>query len=332
MFLKNFLEKITHILGLTTPKKKPLSCPCCYAEEKCIGGSPYLLEDFQSIMTHFAQLNDHNADLLGEKFSKKDPFGIVFIHTEQNGDPIQGHNILIPQSIIFEDLQENVFYAICRIKDKCEWVQYAYYISDKKGHKWYDYIGKNEPVTDSRTIERIEKRLSVYKDLIITLLKKQEGKGKIVPKNIPISQQFHKEWLLLASLLSIPTRTANKICKSVLIEEEMFDTFLSEMIAADYLEVIDWKDVAEDVVYNYNLLSKRLKGTAIDLEIDNNTPPTEVFRLLASRSEFTLYQIDIDADSYFIGLCPKENAIAVQCQYKALFSVLDNQTSVTLIV
>ena len=314
MFLKNLLEKITHILGLTTTKKKPLSCPCCYAEEKCIGGSPYPLEDFQSIMTHFTQLNDHNADLLGERFSEKDPSGIVYIHTEQDSDPIQWHNILIPQSIIF---------------DKCEWVQYAYYISDKKGHKWYDYIGKNEPVTDSRTIERLEKRLSVYKDLIITLLKKQEGKGDIAPKNIPISQKFNKEWLSLASLLSIPTRTANRICKSVLGEEDVFDAFLSEMIAADYLEALDWNSAAEDVIYNYNLLSKQLNGTEIDLDIDNNTLPDEVFKLLAAKSEFALYQIDID--EYFIGLCPKENAEAVQSQYKAFFSVLDNETSITLI-
>ena len=329
MFLKNILEKISGKLGITTSPKTPIFCPCYYAEEKCIGGSPYPLEDFQSIMTHFAQLNDHNINLLGERFSEKDPSGIVYIHTEQDSDPIQGHNILIPQSIIFEDLQENVFYAICRIKDQCEWVQYAYYISDKKGHKWYDYIGKNEPVTDSRTIERLEKRLSVYKDLIITLLKKQEGKGNIAPKNIPISQKFNKEWLSLASLLSIPTRTANRICKSVLGEENVFDAFLSEMIAANYLEALDWKSAAEDVIYNYNLLSKQLNGAEIDLEIDNNTPPDEVFRLLAAKSEFALYQIDID--EYFIGLCPKENAEAVQRQYKAFFSVLDNETSITLI-
>ena len=331
MFLKNFLEKITHILGLTTPKKKPLSCPCCYAEEKCIGGSPYLLEDFQSIMTHFAQLNDHNADLLGEKFSKKDPFGIVFIHTEQNSDPIQGHNILIPQSIIFEDINENVRYAICRVKDKCEWVRYAYFISDKKGHKWYDYIGKNDPVTDSSTIERLEKRLAVYIDLQNALLKKQEGKGEIAPQNIQISKKFQKEWLSLADLLSIPSRATNRICMSVLGEEDLSDAFLSEMIASNYLQVIDWKTEAEDVVYNYNLLSKQLKGKEIDLEIDNNTPPDKVFQLLAAKSEFALYDIDIGGDSYIIGLCPKENAEAAQRQYGVLFSMLEDEASVLLI-
>ena len=160
-------------------------------------------------------------------------------------------------------------------------------------------------------------------------MKKQEGKGNIAPKNIPISKKFNKEWLSLASLLSIPTRTANRICKSVLGEENVFDAFLSEMIAANYLEALDWKSAAEDVIYNYNLLSKQLNGAEIDLEIDNNTPPDEVFRLLAAKSEFALYQIDID--EYFIGLCPKENAEAVQRQYKAFFSVLDNETSITLI-
>ena len=160
-------------------------------------------------------------------------------------------------------------------------------------------------------------------------MKKQEGKGDIAAKNIPISKKFNKEWLSLASLLSIPTRTANRICKSVLGEEDVFDAFLSEMIAADYLEALDWKSAAEDVIYNYNLLSQQLNGAEIDLEIDNNTPPDEVFRLLAAKSEFALYQIDID--EYFIGLCPKENAEAVQRQYKAFFSVLDNETSITLI-
>ena len=75
MFFKNILEKISGKLGITTSPKTPISCPCYYAEEKCIGGSPYPLEDFQSIMTHFAQLNDHNINLLGERFSEKDPSG-----------------------------------------------------------------------------------------------------------------------------------------------------------------------------------------------------------------------------------------------------------------
>ena len=74
------------------------------------------------------------------------------------------------------------------------------------------------------------------------------------------------------------SNTANRICKSVLGEEDVFDAFLSEMIAADYLEALDWKSAAEDVIYNYNLLSQQLNGTEIDLEIDNNTPPDEVFR------------------------------------------------------
>ena len=136
----------------------------------------------------------------------------------------------------------------------------------------------------------------------------------------------------MADLLSIPSRAANRICMSVLGEEDLSDAFLSEMIAADYLQVIDWKTEAEDVVYNYNLLSKQLKGKELDLEIDNNTPPDEVFQLLAAKSEFALYDIDIGGDSYIIGLCPRENAEAVQHHYKALFSMLEDEASIILIV
>ena len=103
------------------------------------------------------------------------------------------------------------------------------------------------------------------------------------------------------------------------------------MIAADYLQVIDWKTAAEDVVYSYNLLSKQLKGKEIDLEIDNNTPPDEVFQFLAAKSEFALYDIDIGGDSYIIGLCPRENAEAVQHHYKALFSMLEDEAKVIFI-
>lgn len=331
MFLKSIIEKISNMVGMNTPKKKPTSCWVFYAKEECIGGSPYPLENFQKIMNNYTQLNDHNTELLLGTIREKDTSGMISICLEESSFLVEGYACFIPQSIIFEDINENVRYAICRVKDKCEWVRYAYFISDKKGHRSYDYIGKNDPVTDSSTIERLEKRLTVYIDLQNALLKKQEGKGKIASQNIQISKKFQKEWLLLADLLSIPSRAANRICMSVLGEEDLPDAFLSEMIASNYLQVIDWKTEAEDVVYNYNLLSKQLKGKEIDLEIDNNTPPDKVFQLLAAKSEFALYQIDIGGDSYIIGLCPKENTEAVQYHYKALFSMLEDEASVLLI-
>ena len=331
MFFENILEKISNLLGMTTPKKKPTSCWVFYAKEECIGGSPYPLEGFQKIMNNYTQLNDHNTELLLGTIREKDTSGMISICLEESSFLVEGYACFIPQSIIFEDINENVRYAICRVKDKCEWVRYAYFISNKKGHRSYDYIGKNEPVTDSSTIERLEKRLTVYIDLQNALLKKQEGKGKIASQNIQISKKFQKEWLLLADLLSIPSLAANRICMSVLAEEDLSDAFLSEMIASNYLQVIDWKEEAEDVVYNYNLLSKQLKGKEIDLEIDNNTPPDEVFQLLAAKSEFALYDIDIGGDCYIIGLCPKENAEAVQHHYKALFSMLEDEAKVIFI-
>lgn len=331
MFLKSIIEKISNMLGMTTPKKKPTSCWVFYAKEECIGGSPFPLEDFQKIMNNYTQLNDHNTELLLGTIREKDTSGMISICLKENNSPSESYSSFIPQSIIFEDVNENVRYAICRIKDKCEWVRYAYFISDKKGHRSYDYIGKNDPVTDSSTIERLKKRLAVYVDLQIALLKKQEGKGEIAPQNIQISKQFQKEWLSLADLLSIPSHAANRICMSVLGEEDLSDALLSEMIASDYLQVIDWKTEAEDVVYSYNLLSKQLKGKEIDLEIDNNTPPDEVFQLLAAKSEFALYDIDIGGDSYIIGLCPKENTEAVQHHYKALFSMLEDEAKVIFI-
>ena len=331
MFLKSIIEKISNMVGMNTPKKKPTSCWVFYAKEECIGGSPYPLENFQKIMNNYTQLNDHNTELLLGTIREKDTSGMISICLEESSFLVEGYACFIPQSIIFEDINENVRYAICRVKDKCEWVRYAYFISDKKGHRSYDYIGKNDPVTDSSTIERLEKRLTVYIDLQNALLKKQEGKGKIASQNIQISKKFQKEWLLLADLLSIPSRAANRICMSVLGEEDLSDAFLSEMIASNYLQVIDWKTEAEDVVYNYNLLSKQLKGKEIDLEIDNNTPPDEVFQLLAAKSEFAFYQIDIGGDSYIIGLCPKENAEAAQRQYSVLFSMLEDEASVIFI-
>ena len=331
MFLKSIIEKISNILGMTTPKKKPTACWVFYAKEECIGGSPYPLEDFQKIINNYTQLNDHNTELLLGTIHEKDTSGMISICLEESSFLVESYACFIPQSIIFEDINENVRYAICRVKDKCEWVRYAYFISDKKGHRSYDYIGKNDPVTDSSTIERLKKRLAVYVDLQIALLKKQEGKGEIAPQNIQISKKFQKEWLSLADLLSIPSRAANRICMSVLGEEDLSDAFLSEMIASNYLQVIDWKTEAEDVVYNYNLLSKQLKGKEIDLEIDNNTPPDEVFQLLAAKSEFAFYQIDIGGDSYIIGLCPKENAEAAQRQYSVLFSMLEDEASVIFI-
>ena len=331
MFLKSIIEKISNMVGMNTLKKKPTSCWVFYAKEECIGGSPYPLEDFQKIMNNYTQLNDHNTELLLGTIREKDTSGMISICLEESSFLVEGYTCFIPQSIIFEDINENVRYAICRVKDKCEWVRYAYFISNKKGHRSYDYIGKNEPVTDSSTIERLEKRLTVYIDLQNALLKKQEGKGKIASQNIQISKKFQKEWLSLADLLSIPSRAANRICMSVLGEEDLSDALLSEMIAADYLQVIDWKTEAEDVVYSYNLLSKQLKGKEIDLEIDNNTPPDEVFQLLAAKSEFALYNIDIGGDSYIIGLCPKENTEAVQHHYKALFSMLEDEAKVIFI-
>ena len=331
MFLKSIIEKISNMVGMNTPKKKPTSCWVFYAKEECIGGSPYPLEGFQKIMNNYTQLNDHNTELLLGTIREKDTSGMISICLEESSFLVEGYACFIPQSIIFEDINENVRYAICRVKDKCEWVRYAYFISNKKGHRSYDYIGKNEPVTDSSTIERLEKRLTVYIDLQNALLKKQEGKGKIASQNIQISKKFQKEWLLLADLLSIPSLAANRICMSVLAEEDLSDAFLSEMIASNYLQVIDWKEEAEDVVYNYNLLSKQLKGKEIDLEIDNNTPPDEVFQLLAAKSEFALYDIDIGGDCYIIGLCPKENAEAVQHHYKALFSMLEDEAKVIFI-
>ena len=331
MFFENILEKISNLLGMTTPKKKPTSCWVFYAKEECIGGSPYPLEDFQKIINNYTQLNDHNTELLLGTIREKDTSGMISICLEESSFLVEGYACFIPQSIIFEDINENVRYAICRVKDKCEWVRYAYFISNKKGHRSYDYIGKNEPVTDSSTIERLEKRLTVYIDLQNALLKKQEGKGKIASQNIQISKKFQKEWLLLADLLSIPSLAANRICMSVLAEEDLSDAFLSEMIASNYLQVIDWKTEAEDVVYNYNLLSKQLKGKEIDLEIDNNTPPDEVFQLLAAKSEFALYDIDIGGDCYIIGLCPKENTEAVRHQYGVLFSMLEDEAKVIFI-
>ena len=331
MFLKSIIEKISNMVGMNTPKKKPTSCWVFYAKEECIGGSPYPLEDFQKRINNYTQLNDHKTELLLGIIHEKDTSGMISICLKENNSLSEDYSYFIPQSIIFEDINENVRYAICRIKDKCEWVRYAYFISNKKGHRSYDYIGKNDPVTDSSTIERLKKRLAVYVDLQNALLKKQEGKGEIAPQNIQISKKFQKEWLLLADLLSIPSRAANRICMSVLGEEDLSDAFLSEMIASNYLQVIDWKTEAEDVVYNYNLLSKQLKGKEIDLEIDNNTPPDKVFQLLAAKSEFALYQIDIGGDSYIIGLCPKENAEAVQYHYKALFSMLEDEASVIFI-
>ena len=331
MFLKSIIEKISNMVGMNTPKKKPTSCWVFYAKEECIGGSPYPLEGFQKIMNNYTQLNDHNTELLLGTIREKDTSGMISICLEESSFLVEGYACFIPQSIIFEDINENVRYAICRVKDKCEWVRYAYFISNKKGHRSYDYIGKNEPVTDSSTIERLEKRLTVYIDLQDALLKKQEGKGEIAPQNIQISKKFQKEWLSLADLLSIPSHAANRICMSVLGEEDLSDAFLSEMIASNYLQVIDWKTEAEDVVYNYNLLSKQLKGKEIDLEIDNNTPPDKVFQLLAAKSEFALYQIDIGGDSYIIGLCPKENAEAAQRQYSTLFSMLEDEANVLLI-
>ena len=331
MFLKSIIEKISNMVGMNTPKKKPTSCWVFYAKEECIGGSPYPLEGFQKIMNNYTQLNDHNTELLLGTIREKDTSGMISICLEESSFLVEGYACFIPQSIIFEDINENVRYAICRVKDKCEWVRYAYFISNKKGHRSYDYIGKNEPVTDSSTIERLEKRLTVYIDLQNALLKKQEGKGKIASQNIQISKKFQKEWLLLADLLSIPSHAANRICMSVLGEEDLSDALLSEMIASDYLQVIDWKTEAEDVVYSYNLLSKQLKGKEIDLEIDNNTPPDEVFQLLAAKSEFALYNIDIGGDSYIIGLCPKENTEAVQHHYKTLFSMLEDEAKVIFI-
>lgn len=331
MFFENILEKISNLLGMNTPKKKPTSSCVFYAKEECIGGSPYPLEDFQKIMNNYTQLNNHNTELLLGTIREKDTSGMISICLEENSFLVEGYACFIPQSIIFEDINENVRYAICRVKDKCEWVRYAYFISNKKGHRSYDYIGKNEPVTDSSTIERLEKRLAVYIDLQNALLKKQEGKGEIAPQNIQISKKFQKEWLSLADLLSIPSCAANRICMSVLGEEDLSDAFLSEMIASNYLQVIDWKEEAEDIVYNYNLLSKQLKGKEIDLEIDNNTPPDEVFQLLAAKSEFALYNIDIGGDCYIIGLCPKENTEAVQHHYKALFSMLEDEAKVIFI-
>ena len=165
MFFENILEKISNLLGMTTPKKKPTSCWVFYAKEECIGGSPYPLEDFQRIIDRYTQLNDHNTELLLGTIHEKDTSGMISICLEENNSPSESYSSFIPQSIIFEDINENVRYAICRVKDKCEWVRYAYFISDKKGHKWYDYIGKNDPVTDSSTIERLKKRLAVYVDL-----------------------------------------------------------------------------------------------------------------------------------------------------------------------
>ncbi|WP_454949256.1 DUF6630 family protein, partial [Capnocytophaga leadbetteri] len=216
MFLKSIIEKISNMVGMNTLKKKPTSCWVFYAKEECIGGSPYPLEDFQKIMNNYTQLNDHNTELLLGTIREKDTSGMISICLEESSFLVESYPCFIPQSIIFEDINENVRYAICRVKDKCEWVRYAYFISNKKGHRSYDYIGKNEPVTDSSTIERLEKRLTVYIDLQDALLKKQEGKGKIASQNIQISKKFQKEWLLLADLLSIPSRAANRICMSVL--------------------------------------------------------------------------------------------------------------------
>jgi len=56
-----------------------------------------------------------------------------------------------------------------------------------------------------------------------------------------------------------------------------------------------------------------------------------VFQLLAAKSEFALYDIDVGGDSYIIGLCPKENAEAAQRQYGVLFSMLEDEASVLLI-
>jgi len=53
MFFENILEKISNLLGMTTPKKKPTSCWVFYAKEECIGGSPYPLEDFQKIINNY---------------------------------------------------------------------------------------------------------------------------------------------------------------------------------------------------------------------------------------------------------------------------------------
>ena len=159
MFLKSIIEKISNMVGMNTPKKKPTSCWVFYAKEECIGGSPYPLEGFQKIMNNYTQLNDHNTELLLRKIHEKDTSGMISICLEENNSPSEDYDYFIPQSIIFEDINENVRYAICRVKDKCEWVRYAYFISNKKGHRSYDYIGKNEPVTDSSTIERLEKRL-----------------------------------------------------------------------------------------------------------------------------------------------------------------------------
>ena len=59
--------------------------------------------------------------------------------------------------------------------------------------------------------------------------------------------------------------------------------------------------------------------------------PDEVFQLLAAKSEFALYNIDIGGDSYIIGFCPKENTEAVQHHYKALFSMLEDEAKVIFI-
>lgn len=324
-------------MKINNKKEKPTSCWVYYADEKCIGGETSPLEDFQQILDNASKLSSYTLNLLNEAFSQNDSLGEISLrwgdYTNdfyEEGD----HRTFLPESIVFEDTDENVFYAICRIKNQCEWIRYAYYISDKEGYKWYNYIGKNDPVTDKSTIEQLQKRLAIYKDLQTDFLIKQEERKqakikKISDRNEQIAEPLLTQWKALSSLLNISTRTANKIYKNILTEENIFNALLGELIEARYIAVIDWKDAAEDVIYNYNLLSKKLKGTQISLEIDNDLDPSEVFPLLAQKSEFALYQINIDADSYFIGLCPKENTEAVQYLYKELFSVLKNETTIS---
>ena len=126
-----------------------------YKDEKLIGGSAFDIQLFQQILENNAKFSSQAQEMMETQIKAQNIFDCISLKSSkytnrfyENG----GHRAFIPESICMVDYCEDEIFAVVRIGERCEIVSYDYDITGKKGQEWFNFIGKNTPVFDKKSL------------------------------------------------------------------------------------------------------------------------------------------------------------------------------------
>lgn len=160
-----------------------------YEDEKLIGGAGFDVQLFRQILENNTKFSRQAQEMMETQIKEQNIFDCILAKSSKYTNRFYedgGHRAFIPESICMVDYCEDEIFAVVRIGDSCEIVSYDYDITGEEGQKWFNFIGKNKPVSDKKIIENIKTVLMQYRQLQIKYLNKRSGAFGRKKKNLPV--------------------------------------------------------------------------------------------------------------------------------------------------